>query len=274
MNHNTFCNVAVLICSLFLYVGNANSNEVATEKQNQTNVMSKPQVEIYKLPLNEIRNNYAAHIESLLAGVKGVFKRDYPSPNPEFSADLCPAFFEDFKIQKGIKHIEPILVTQNRDDEQLRKYLSQIERDPFQGEVGSYIYRALNNFTVYKVDIDNNSENGKELGFYSEDYRKIYRESSGGGYNIYSFYDSKGQFVAGSSHSIHKYSQDKTVKLPSNITGLIEYKQKVYLFDLHSYGVSYSRDPKILELERYQKQSHGDKYNLLNVCRFDLEKEL
>lgn len=107
---------------------------------------------------------------------------------PELGKDepLCKTFYEDFKKQTNIKHIEPIDKAESYDDPALAPYRDQCPRLDFRKSLsvpanydttgwtdadwetlGRPTY-GLHNFQVYEVDINNNPNDGKEFVFYYE----------------------------------------------------------------------------------------------------------
>jgi hypothetical protein len=103
---------------------------------------------------------------------------------------FCKAFYSDFKDQKNIEYIDPIVKANKYDDLALKPYqdkcpklqmnrtmtfsASDIElggeptsEADAESRATSILY-GIGNFQLYQVDIDNHPENGKELIFYYE----------------------------------------------------------------------------------------------------------
>jgi hypothetical protein len=103
---------------------------------------------------------------------------------------FCKAFYSDFKDQKNIEYIDPIVKANKYDDLALKPYQDkcptlQMNRTmtfavgdiELGGEPSSEedaesrataILYGLGNYQLYEVDIDNHPENGKELMLYYE----------------------------------------------------------------------------------------------------------
>lgn len=98
---------------------------------------------------------------------------------------FCRQFFEDFRKQNKVEHIQPIIQADRIDDPKLAPFLSKcptvkwIGADP--DEPGSPLNSATRDqfgnrsvgtahFRLYKVDINNNRKDGSEHVFYSDGY--------------------------------------------------------------------------------------------------------
>lgn len=112
---------------------------------------------------------------------------------PQLGKDtpICKTFYEDFKKQTNIEHIQPIVRADSYDDPALKSYRDQCPNFDFRKSlsvpanqdttgwteeeweaVGTPTY-GLGNFQIYHIDIDNNPKNGEELVFYYEGTRTI-----------------------------------------------------------------------------------------------------
>lgn len=111
---------------------------------------------------------------------------------PQLGADepLCKTFYEDFKQQKNIEHIQPIVKADVYDDPALRPYQEKCpalkmhktmtfeprdievagepedEEDAEARAIG--VYYGMGNFQLYRVDINNDPKDGDELLLYYE----------------------------------------------------------------------------------------------------------
>lgn len=120
---------------------------------------------------------------------------------PQLGKDepLCKAFYEDFKTQKNIEHILPIIKAETYDDPALKPYQDKCPELDFHKSLtsnhahgpenwteedwetlGIPVY-GLRNFQFYKVDINNNPRDGEEFVFYYEGRRMIDRRLPVGG---------------------------------------------------------------------------------------------
>jgi hypothetical protein len=111
---------------------------------------------------------------------------------PEIGKDdaFCKAFYSDFKQQKNIEYIDPIVKAKKYDDLALKPYQDKCptlkmnrmmtfaardielggeptSEEDAESRATSILY-GIGNFQLYQVDIDNHPENGKELMFYYE----------------------------------------------------------------------------------------------------------
>lgn len=112
---------------------------------------------------------------------------------PQLGEDnpLCKTFYEDFKTQKHIEHLKPILKVDSYDDPALKPYRDQCPDFDFNRNLsasratgwteeeweamGTPTY-GMSNFQLYRVDLDNNPKNGEELVFYHEGEKTIKQE--------------------------------------------------------------------------------------------------
>lgn len=113
---------------------------------------------------------------------------------PQIGEDpICKTFYEDFKQQKNIEHILPIVKAEKYDDPALKSYRGKCPKLDFHKSLtsnhahgpenwteedwetlGIPVY-GLRNFQFYKIDINNNPKDGDEFVFYYEGRRMIDR---------------------------------------------------------------------------------------------------
>lgn len=209
---------------------------------------------------------------------QGTFET-YIQENKKF----CSAFLEDFKQQKNITHVQPVVEADSYNDPKLQTYFKSCQGKAFNKtyviyhpsmmaeatkaedearaegkelsdedweELGGVPYIATKNFKLYKVNIDNNMKNGDEYVLYAEGY---YNEESGlyfyGGYTIV---DVKKCTTDGGTNTNDPYDYKKNIPL-DNHNGIVRYKGRCYVFDLgegHGYRLilkGYNRRYKNME---------------------------
>ena len=112
---------------------------------------------------------------------------------------FCKSFYEDFKKQAKIEHIQPILKAEKYDDPALQPYQEKCPKLDFRmsltsnyahgpenwteedwESMGIPVY-GLGNFQLYKFDINNMPDDGEEYVFYYEGQRMIDRQLPFGG---------------------------------------------------------------------------------------------
>ncbi len=106
------------------------------------------------------------------------------------SDPLCSQFLDDFRQQKNVEHILPIIQTEDYDDPRLKTYRNKCpnlklnrhmgyspnvyyegleeESEETREAAASYISYGTKNFKLYEVDINNNPKDGKEHIFYDQ----------------------------------------------------------------------------------------------------------
>lgn len=198
-------------------------------------------------------------------------------PRPQYIGKdnaLCPAFLEDFKKQRHIRYIEPIVRTDNYDDPALQPYRQKCPRLDLrkliavddrlgypQGlteeelELIGIVSYGIGNFQLFKVDIDNDPTDGEEYIFYyeGETYpkkRKTYPQN-----RAYQVVDFSTCAITGGTY----FNRLGSAKWTRN--AVIEYKGKYYLYALQS---APGDQPGFfnLALETYSKE----KARLIAVC--------
>jgi hypothetical protein len=127
---------------------------------------------------------------------------------PELGKDepFCKAFYEDFKKQANIEHLQPIVKTDNYDGPALKSYQEKCPKFDFRKSLGVPANQdttgwtdedweslgtptyGMGNFQLYRVDMDNNPKNGEELVFYYEGEKTIKHEIPVGGSMIEKVY--------------------------------------------------------------------------------------
>ena len=123
----------------------------------------------------------------IMQGVNFVPQRGEDNP-------ICKTFYEDFKTQKHIEHLQPILKVDSYDDPALKPYRDKCPDFDFRKRLsvpGNYNTAGwteeeweamgtptygMSNFQLYRVDLDNNPKNGEELVFYHEGEKTIKQE--------------------------------------------------------------------------------------------------
>ena len=199
-------------------------------------------------------------------------------------AKFCAAFLEDFKQQKNIEHIKPIVEADDYNDPNLQKYFKRCPKTEFHKSVeirhaqtlqeivakeqalgraltgeeleeyGGIEFYATKNFKLYKTNIDNNLKNGDEHIFYAEGYKNIGDNYTYGGYSII---DIKNCKKDGGVSTIDPFDYEKQIPL-DNYNGIIRYKGKLYVFDLHE------QVGRRLVIEKYNKKNK----NMNSICEY------
>ena len=198
-------------------------------------------------------------------------------PRPQYIGKdnpLCPAFLEDFKKQRHITYIEPIVRTDNYDDPALQPYRQKCPRLDLrkliavddrlghpQGltekelELIGIVSYGIGNFELFKVDIDNDPTDGEEYIFYYEGefYPKTNKTSpQNRAYRVVDFSTCE---ITGGTY----FNRLGSAKWTRN--AVIEYKGKYYLYALQS---APGDQPSFfnLALKTYSKE----KARLIAVC--------
>lgn len=167
--------------------------------------------------------------------------------------EFCKAFFDDFKAQTNIEYIEPIVVADDYNSKELQPYKDQcpdlelnknvmlepriadaLRREKVPEEEwdrhGGRVYYGRSNFKLFKVDINNNSQDGDEYVFYEERYRgEKVADMRGGDYRVVDFKKCK---------VLAKVIVDQSGDLETRpaYNGIIKYKGKHYIYDLYVAG--------------------------------------
>lgn len=244
---------------------------VADEKQNGTQPAEVEKVQVAQKRLSQE--------EQLARALEKVNAAEW-EPFIIHDEPLCNAFLQDFKEQKGIEYIQPIIETGNYDDSRFEPYKKRCA-DPafewnrtiaFQPRLFDYakdlplerrmkigdVSLLTENFKLYQVDITNTSSDGEELVFYGE--RKInqktrkYISSQDGMYRAYGSIgcDGKGIMAVG---NLYDYVQNTPT---DNFHAVIKYRSKYYIvyYDDSAYG-------------RLKLTEYLSKYvSLENICIF------
>lgn len=206
---------------------------------------------------------------------------------------FCSAFLNDFIEQKQIEHIQPILEVEDYNDPKLQVYFKQCPNKKFNGaivmsaraaeeiedmektlgrkltdeelekEIGGPNYYATKSFKLFKVNLDNDFNNGDEFVFYAEGYRspvrgKYVTEYTYGGYEILDLKNCKTKYGA-STRDPYDYEKQQPIE---NYNGIIKYKGAYYVFDL------YDETGRRLVLKKYNKK----RGNMNSVCEYRLQK--
>jgi hypothetical protein len=209
---------------------------------------------------------------------------------------FCATFLVDFKEQKNIEHIKPILEVDSYNDPELQAYFKQCPNKKFnekimmsaraaeeiekkeellgrkltEEELAKEInfpgYYATKNFKLFKVNLDNDMKNGNEFVFYAEGYRlaiprQFTAEYTYGGYRIIDLKTCK--IITGvSTNDPFDYEKQQPLE---NYNGIIKYKGEYYVFDLYK-----RQTHKVyrLVLEKYNKK----RKNINSVCEYRLHE--
>jgi hypothetical protein len=171
-------------------------------------------------------------------------------PRPQYIGKddpLCPAFLEDFKKQRHIKYIEPIVRTDNYDDPVLQPYRQKCPRLDLrkviavddrlgypQGlteeelELIGIVSYGIGNFQLFKVDINNDPTDGEEYIFYYEGefYPKTRKTSPEN--RAYQVVDFSTCEITGGTY----FNRLGSAKWTRN--AVIKYKGNYYLYELQS----------------------------------------
>lgn len=231
-------------------------------------------------------------IESILSG------RPYGMTTFTMSADFCTAFFKDFREQKGITYIDPIIVTDDYDDPALASYKAKCgsklhmnqqvacvprlaDLPPERRRYACNVYYGTGKFRMYHVDMDNDPSNGKEYVFYYRAECGPQDVDSGnphcapdmtydnGNYKVLDLNQCKvmGSATAGSSlYDYEDYEKDPL----NNHSGIIEYRSDYYIYNLSE--LTGSKNPASdseyrLVLSHYGKSKYGDA-KILGACSY------
>jgi len=226
-------------------------------------------------------------LEKKKAAIIKIMKQGTFEVKMQQNEKFCAAFLEDFKEQKGIEHIMPIVEADDYNDPKLQAYLKLCPKLQFNKtyelrhttgmqeiaakekkgkkltdkdweEAGAIDYYATKNFKLYKVNIDNNAENGDEYVFYAEGYKNIANNYTYGGYTIV---DLKKCERDGGANTIDPYDYIKKKPI-ENYNGIIKYQGEYYIFKLEDFIGRY------LELSKYDK----NRKKINRICSYNLEK--
>ncbi len=198
---------------------------------------------------------------------------------------LCSQFLEDFRKQKNIQHLQPIVQTDDYDDPRLRAYRARCpnlklnkhmgyspnvyyeglgeESEETQEAAAAYISYGTKNFRLYKLDINNNPNDGEEYIFYDEANRFVKPEMSAGkiispdagSYLVADF--AKCETRGGTATASTTLSKDRV----GNFHGPIKHREKYYVYTLE---VTKNNQAN-LYLGRFQSSLHG-KVGLGQAC--------
>jgi len=154
----------------------------------------------------------------------------------ELSDDFFKEFILDFKDGKNIEYIEPILVTDDINNRELREYFGNDtefieEIITFEESSPTMKYRSEFNYKLYHIDFDNNSENGKEYLFYTGGYIDIWVGSRQSDSNFYFFLDFEEKKIRDAVIVYNTFDYiDK--KLTNNFNGIIKYKDRYFIYEI------------------------------------------
>lgn len=188
---------------------------------------------------------------------------------------FCKAFYDDFRAQKNIEQVEPIVIADDYNSKELQARKGQcpnlqlnknVSLEPRiaeslrkakvpedQWDQFGTVYFGVSNFKLFKVDISNTKEDGDEYVFYEERYTgKKFTELRGGDYKVVDLNNCK---------IITRVSVDQGAapESPPAYHGIIKYKGRHYIFDLHVAGYY------VLNLEGYNTKRR----RMMPVCSYD-----
>ena len=183
---------------------------------------------------------------------------------------FCQAFYEDFRQQRNIEHIQPIVKADRYDDPALRPYQEEcpelemhktIALEPRDIELGGEpkdeadaearaveINYGINNFQLYKVDIDNHPVNGDEYLIY---YEGEFDQKSNKTYlanRVYQIIDLADCRIVDGVY----VNRGGSAKWTRN--GIIRYKGKNAIYILESWGGTEQPSYHFLELWMYSEK--------------------
>lgn len=107
--------------------------------------------------------------------------------NHAIDEKFCREFFEDFKKQDKIEHVQPIIQADRIDDPALASFLAKcptvkwigadadepgyrLNTQEFRHQLLAPTLVGTAHFRLYHLDIDHNNANGKEYVFYSDEF--------------------------------------------------------------------------------------------------------
>ncbi len=203
---------------------------------------------------------------------------------------FCRVFLDDFREQKEIRYVEPIIRAGSYDDPVLEPYknrcpdleMNKLAECP--GELWSYlqplseedreqemdrlcsVYYGTKNFKLYELDLNRNPKDGKEVILYFERIfgpkrsdNKVY---GNGGYSIFDMKSCKRRPVTKTRDPYdYVFNQPR-----ENYNALIQYKSKYYIFDLYELGSAKNRDPNKLEYWLHLEGNRKDRWG--GLCSF------
>lgn len=192
---------------------------------------------------------------------------------------FCRQFFEDFRRQDKVEHIQPIIQADRIDDPKLAPFLSKcptvkwigadadepgyrLNTQEFRHQLLAPTLVGTAHFRLYHVDIDNNKVNGREHVFYSDEFVP----EPPPGEELPSVDDldkTRGEYIAvdidncatlggafvgnGSEVGVAAYN------------GIIRYHGRLYIYDLYTLGALK------LTLQEYTTR----RKNFIAVCHYD-----
>jgi hypothetical protein len=195
--------------------------------------------------------------------------------NHAIDEKFCREFFEDFKKQGKIEHVQPIIQADRIDDPALASFLAKCPTVKWIGAEADEPGYPLNtrvrtqsrntvgtaHFRLYQVDIDNNKRNGREHVFYrdgfvpeplpGEELSPV--EELGRTLGVYMAVDFERCAVLGGV----EVGQGGTREFPI-YNGLLRYRGQSYIYNLYGYG-KYR-----LNIEKFAEERNNFKI----VCRY------
>jgi hypothetical protein len=242
-----------------------------------------------------------AEIVKLLQGIK--LEQAFGAKDP-----FCQAFLDDFRQQKNIEHIAPIVQTEDYNDPRLAPYKGKCPKLDFhksrqpvgaaphkiqlspermkeieENDNNYTIYLDTRNLQLYELEMDDNPANGKEIVFYGESPRVV---SSGGipqpDGPIYNAH--RGLYRVISFDGCSEIGGMSVGQLwgpsggPTESHGVIRYRGKYALYDLTVFEVLKYADGSLhgpvatLLLNNWNK-GYGGTYGVGQACVFDTPRK-
>jgi len=193
---------------------------------------------------------------------------------------FCRQFFEDFKKQDKIEHIQPIIHTDRYDDPKLAAFIGKCQTVKWIGAEPDDEGHALNtktrdqfgnrfvstaHFRLYKVDINNNRKDGAEHVFYSDGFvpEPLPGEEPG---PVEELDKTHGQYLVVDFDQCLSLGGIEAGRGGTNVLpvyhGIIRYHGRSYLYDLNASG---GYELKLDELTNRRK-------TFKTICRYGQER--
>lgn len=157
----------------------------------------------------------------------------------ELSDDFFKEFILDFKDGKNIEFIEPVLVTDDINDRELREYfgndtefIEELITEAIEGGFSPTIeYRAEYDYKLYHLDFDNNPENGEEYIFYAGGYMDIWGGELQSSWDNYLMIDLDNNSIV-AAVGVAKTIDYIDKKPADNFNGIIRYKDRYFIYEI------------------------------------------
>ena len=247
----------------------------------------------------------AAVVKEIIAGRKfEIFSSpvEWLRPDEKF----CNAFLEDFRQQKNIEYIEPVVRSDFFGDEKLNDRIKPCSESDINRVIvmpdgwgstekmsmedieknASAIYHGSANFKVYKFDLYPGDEKNDQYVYYAEAYfsekaRSRYRKGlyakpymrNRVGFTdvrasgMYKVVDMKSCIVKNST-TVHVPFDYSRWRSMANYNAIIRYKGKSFIYDFSYQGDDFNQR-YALDLREFRQ----DRLDMVSVCRFHELKE-